>query len=179
MLEHKCFKTDCHNMTTNKKFCSKSCSNACNNGKVNRRKITPRYCKTCGKEIITKSYTKRLYCDEYCRSRSGFDWSKITFGDIKTRKYKQPSNNYRSIRDHSAHVYKKSGKPQACFNCGYDKHYHVSHIKPIILFSDDTPISVINSLDNLIALCPNCHWELDNGLIMLPLRGIEPAITPL
>jgi hypothetical protein len=23
---------------------------------------------------------------------------------------------------------------------------------------------VVNSLENLIALCPNCHWELDHGL---------------
>ena len=32
------------------------------------------------------------------------------------------------------------------------------------MFSEDTPVSVINTPDNLRWLCPNCHWELDNGL---------------
>ncbi len=26
-----------------------------------------------------------------------------------------------------------------------------------------------NNLSNLNILCPNCHWELDNGLLVLPL----------
>jgi hypothetical protein len=23
----------------------------------------------------------------------------------------------------------------------------------------------VNSLDNLVGLCPNCHWEFDHGLL--------------
>jgi hypothetical protein len=34
-------------------------------------------------------------------------------------------------------------------------------------FPLDTPISVVNSLDNLVGLCPNCHWEFDHGLLQL------------
>ena len=30
-------------------------------------------------------------------------------------------------------------------------------------FSDDAKISEINDIRNLIALCPNHHWEFDNG----------------
>jgi predicted restriction endonuclease len=25
----------------------------------------------------------------------------------------------------------------------------------------------VNSLDNLLGLCPNCHWEFDHGLLRL------------
>jgi len=77
----------------------------------------------------------------------------------------QHSNKYRRIRAHARYSYINSNRPKACENCAYDKHYEVCHIKPIRLFDMDTPISVVNALDNLIALCPNCHWELDNGLI--------------
>ena len=49
--------------------------------------------------------------------------------------------------------------------CGYDKHYEIAHIKPVSDFEDDALITEINSIDNLIALCPNHHWEFDNGLL--------------
>jgi hypothetical protein len=32
-------------------------------------------------------------------------------------------------------------------------------------FPLETPISVVNALDNLVGLCRNCHWEFDNGLL--------------
>ena len=51
------------------------------------------------------------------------------------------------------------------FRSGYDKHYEVCHIKAVSDFSEDTPITVINHIDNLVALCPNHHWEFDNGLL--------------
>ena len=34
-------------------------------------------------------------------------------------------------------------------------------------FDDSALISEINSKDNLIALCPNHHWEYDHGLLKL------------
>lgn len=48
-----------------------------------------------------------------------------------------------------------------CSSCGYDKHFEVAHIRPISSFSVETMVSTINSVENLIALCPNCHWEFD------------------
>jgi hypothetical protein len=52
-----------------------------------------------------------------------------------------------------------------CQNCGYEKHVELCHKKRITSFSDDTLIGIINSPDNLLVLCPNCHWEYDNGLL--------------
>ena len=54
-----------------------------------------------------------------------------------------------------------------CLSCGYSKHVEICHIKGISKHDDDTPISKINDLKNLITLCRNHHWELDNGLSSL------------
>ena len=51
-----------------------------------------------------------------------------------------------------------------CSKCPYDKHFEVGHIKPIKDFDESTLLSVINHPSNLIALCPNCHWEHDHNL---------------
>lgn len=44
-----------------------------------------------------------------------------------------------------------------CAICGYDKHVEIAHIKPVSDFADSCTIAEINSIDNLIALCPNHH----------------------
>ena len=70
-----------------------------------------------------------------------------------------------TIRKAARAKYTNSDKPKKCAICGYDKYYEVCHIKPVSEFDDDTLIEEINNIDNLIALCPNHHWEYDNGLI--------------
>ncbi|MFZ8310550.1 HNH endonuclease [Staphylococcus aureus] len=51
--------------------------------------------------------------------------------------------------------------------CGYAKHYEVCHIKAINQFDSNTRLSEVNDINNLVALCRNCHWELDHGLISI------------
>lgn len=145
------------------KFCSQSCSAIVAN-KNTKRKIY--YCKRCGKPIgygHDQCGYKQL-CDD-CNPFL-VDWSVITYGEMKSKRKYQVNSRIREI---ARTLYQKSGKPQKCMNCGYDKHYEVCHIKGISTHSDDTLISEINDLDNLIALCPNCHWELDHGLLDLQL----------
>jgi len=38
---------------------------------------------------------------------------------------------------------------------------------PIDSFSDDAIITDVNHVTNLVALCRNHHWELDNEIISL------------
>jgi 5-methylcytosine-specific restriction endonuclease McrA len=71
------------------------------------------------------------------------------------------------IRELARLAYKRSDKPKQCVVCGYQLHYEICHVIPISDFSIDTSISVVNALSNLIALCPNHHWELDNGYLTL------------
>ena len=67
-------------------------------------------------------------------------------------------------------VYRNNNGPDECAECGYDKHYEICHILPINSFTEDSNISEVNDFDNLVALCPNCHWEFDNGLLNISSR---------
>ena len=71
------------------------------------------------------------------------------------------------IRDNSRNKYLASDKPKECLMCGYNKHFHVCHIKAVKDFDLSTLISEVNHIDNLIALCPTHHWEFDNGYLRL------------
>lgn len=68
-----------------------------------------------------------------------------------------------TIQKHARSVYKKSDRAKCCIVCGYNKTYEVAHIKAVSDFDDDVLISEINNINNLIALCPNHHWEFDHG----------------
>lgn len=67
-----------------------------------------------------------------------------------------------SIRKNATDTYKNSDKPKCCLVCGYSKTYEVAHIKGVADFNGNSLISEINDISNLIALCPNHHWEYDN-----------------
>lgn len=154
----------CNQPTSNPKFCSRSCSSSINNSTHPRRKVEG-LCKTCKVPIKTRS----TYCKQ-CKPVA-LDYTSITLGDFQSYTYQRNSR----IREAARRNYRKSNKPQYCVVCGYDKHFEVCHIKGISSFPSTTPVSVINDLDNLTALCPNHHWELDNGLISNPSGLRSPS----
>ena len=85
----------------------------------------------------------------------------LTLQDLVTsNSYK--CNQHVLIRGRARTIAKNLGW-KSCSKCGYDKHIEIAHIKSINDFNSDTPISVINDITNLLPLCPNCHWEFDNG----------------
>lgn len=150
----------CDKETTNPKFCSSSCSASYNNLLYPRRKPEGE-CKICATPISTR-YT---YCSS-CKihSKQYVDWSQVTLSNMTGKRAYQKHSR---VRELARKAYNKSNKPKICYNCGYDKHIEVCHIKAISSFSEDIPITEINSLENLLALCPNCHWELDYGNLEL------------
>lgn len=77
-------------------------------------------------------------------------------------RYEQWQTARSIIQKKARQIYENSEKPKECVICGYDKHYEVAHIKAVSIFDDDVLISEINNEENLIALCPNHHWEYDN-----------------
>jgi len=85
--------------------------------------------------------------------------------------------SYRStIRKLAEKTYKDNNLTCECAVCGYNKHIEIAHIKAVADFDDNATIAEINDIDNLIGLCPNHHWEFDNGLLdITPYinRGIE------
>ena len=59
-------------------------------------------------------------------------------------------------------IYKNSNKEKYCIICQYKKTFEIAHIQSVSSFEDNVTISEINNIDNLIALCPNHHWEYDH-----------------
>lgn len=89
-----------------------------------------------------------------------------TKGELKERRCNYQS--YRSsIRKNAYEMFFNNCSDKKCAICGYDKHVEIAHIKPVSEFDDNTLISEINSIDNLIALCPNHHWEFDHGILKI------------
>jgi hypothetical protein len=146
----------CGASTPNPKFCSKSYAAKFNNRESPKRQRQDFFCQKCG---APARYRRK--CCEQCNPMNGADWS------TRTLLFARSFLDYHArIRQLARKNYYDSGRPRKCSKCGYSKHLEICHIKPIQDFDEDTPIAVINSLDNLVALCPNCHWEFDNGLLV-------------
>jgi len=60
-----------------------------------------------------------------------------------------------------------NGISKECKKCKYTLYVEVCHIKPIRDFGPDAILNEINNPDNLVYLCPNCHWEFDHGIFQL------------
>ena len=128
--------------TNRKKIMCHRCGEWCGSGR--------KYCKPCRDAVKTESKEHSL-----STKKSDAVYSK---GEI--------SNRYSLIRYHARETHLKHIK--TCQNCGYSKHIEICHIKPIKHFSEQATIKEINHIDNIIGLCPNCHWEFDHGLLKLP-----------
>ena len=73
------------------------------------------------------------------------------------------------IVKHSRMSHMNSNKSFKCAICGYDNHIDIAHIKAVKDFDNESKISEIDSVDNLIALCSHHHWEYDHGILKLEL----------
>lgn len=166
-------------------FCSHECHN-----KHQRKKRVKTTCAQCGKNITKtlKDYkkTKNSFCSSSCAAifnnkarprklktikikkikknkpkKNRFSIAALTKEELfKRRKNWQSARS--SITNLARKIYAKSNKPKCCSKCGYDKHYQIAHIKGVSEFSNKATVEEINNIDNLVALCPNCHWEFDN-----------------
>lgn len=162
------------------KFCNHSCAATYNNKlhpKINSTKVSSGLCLNCGNTILFKQrpnkqgYYRRKYCDlcvKYIRIKSRND--NILWECTKSELFKN-SLNWQSARSSiqrdARKRYIQSGNILHCAICGYSIHTDIAHIKSVNSFPDDTLISVINDPKNLIALCPNHHWEFDHNILKL------------
>jgi hypothetical protein len=148
----------CNNETKNKKFCSRSCSVSHNN-KVPKRKAATKHCAHCDIVLNPDGRECRLTVCKNC-NKNHVDWSTVTYRNITDKRIYQVHSRIRNV---ARRIYNKSNLPKCCVVCGHDKHYEVCHIKPISEHAPDDTVAIINDLRNLVALCPNHHWELDYG----------------
>lgn len=160
---HKCL--NCGRESPNPKFCSRACHLAFGTLKPKGpKKKQPRFCKYCGVPV-----TNRYRVCKDCNTNN-VDWGQRTLGDVRALAKYQWNGQIRRL---ARWVFRRAGLVLICANCGYDKHAEICHIRGISSFSDNTPVSVINDLNNLVALCPNCHWEFDHGLL-----SVEDILRP-
>ena len=133
-------------------FCSRSCSAKVNNIKFPKRKLS-KECRDCGIKISGRStFCKVCFENTRIGGKTKAEMTQVAKG----------GNTYRKIRHHARTSAKNHGllkKP--CDKCGYDKHVEICHIKSIKSFPDTSLLYEINHIDNLVQLCPNCHWEFD------------------
>ena len=144
----------CGTRTANAKYCSRSCANRVNGRLFPSRQRILRSCKHCG----TALQTRRTTCDS-CNP-SLVDWRMVQLQELKAKALQQYAAQIRSL---ARVAYRKSSRPKACAVCSYDVHYEVCHIKPIREFLPTNFVADVNRLNNLVALCPNHHWEFDHG----------------
>lgn len=154
-----------------KKYCNHSCAAKYYN-RYNHSPVTRNYrCKKCGCDISIYNSAKRKYCDQ-CKGIAGAESSSASGFHIADRSKGDVFNGYdnwqsarSAINRHAGRVLELSGDKKACRICGYDVFVDVCHIKPVASFGYASLIREINSLSNLIYLCPNHHREFDKKII--------------
>ena len=156
---------NCGKETKNPKFCNKSCSAIWTNKHYPKRK-TKKKCIICGESVISYRYNRcKTHWEEHKKSLSRTK----TIGEYRNKesiKNKHRSWIHSYVRNF-AKTWLKHLTKLPCANCGYIKHVELAHIIPLSSFPDNTLLEQVNSENNVIQLCPNCHWEFDNGLLKL------------
>lgn len=137
-----------------KKFCNHSCAAIYNGKRRVRIKVVKNNCLICGIPIRVNS----VYCRN-CYNANGLLIE--TKGSLKNRL--SPTSYGSIFVSHAKSIFTKSGKPNKCIVCGYDKHIDICHVKSIASFDDCATVGKINNIGNLVGLCPNHHWEYDKG----------------
>jgi len=137
------------------------------------RKTHRAQCKSCTRVAAKNQSSNKIcpQCSQKCWAKNGAvcgeckllnsqeRYKTLTLGDKTYDNHKYAKYSY--VRYFARKQGIDLGWTQCC-KCGYDKHFEVCHIKPISSFPPDTLLIDINHPDNLMALCPNCHWEFDN-----------------
>ena len=164
---NKCAHPKCQNFfnlkSQNQKYCSSTCANR---HRINRhREKLFAFCPLCGDKMAVNSSKCRKCCKSNLLTR--------TIGSMG----KNSTHRAARIRQHARKIWNDNGRFAQCYICGYNKHYEIAHVKPIASFSEDTTLSVVNHINNLLALCPTHHWELDNGILDLKDGALDPIRT--
>lgn len=134
-----------------------------------------RKCEECGSLLVRREKTEtnyafqhRRFCNRKCSCDSRCGW--ISGNPTKEHIFNNGKNwqsSRSSIRQNAEKVIKLSGRPMICKKCGYTNHVEICHIKSVSSFDKLSSLNEINSLDNLVLLCSNHHWEFDHGLLIL------------
>lgn len=174
----------CGAETTNPKFCSRSCSATYTNKANPKRKIT-RTCSKCDESVKDyRSYMCQKHFDEH-QAAKATNIAEKTLAEYYSSPsviHLHPSSKAAHVRNFARSWFKHLTK-LPCANCGYSLHVELCHIAPIRDFPETAKLNEVNAVDNIIQLCPNCHWELDNGHLdidsIVSREGFKPPTSSL
>lgn len=184
--EKRILKGDYNKSETKKFFCNHSCSAEYNN-KIrgynssnlwvrkdeNNKKRGYNQCPKCGE---LKTCTSKL-CKK-CSDKEKYLVKERTLGSyIDGKQYL--TSKCGEIRKDARRTIEESNVEKVCAFCKnheFDEILEVHHIKSILEFDSKTTINEINSLSNLVWLCPNHHKMIEKGLIKLSEGMINKEI---
>lgn len=112
-------------------------------------------CFTCETLILARF----KHCKQ-CIVKNKAKWENRTLEscqNIPSLKNQHRSSINCKVRARARSLFKTWIDRRICWNCGYNKHVELCHIKPISSFDSSSLISEINCNTNVIILCPNCH----------------------
>jgi hypothetical protein len=165
--------TEIKRSKTGKHYCSRSCSASKNNLFVQKNKPIKFVCTQCN-IIFTRNYKNRSnkICLQ-CKEQNG-NYQNILTNTIKNQTIKEycvsnnvhPSWRFARIRGLNR-SWNKQLTNNPCQVCGYKTHVELAHIKPLHSFKEHSLLSEVNNPNNILVLCPNHHWEFDNGGLLL------------
>lgn len=103
----------------------------------------------------------------YCKESETLFRTLQYYWELPSVKNKHASWKNCHVRVLARDWYAKSSVRRACLNCGYDKHIEICHIKPVSDFPGSATIFEVNNPENILTLCPNCHWEFDHQMLSI------------
>ena len=95
-----------------------------------------------------------------------------------SNKGKHPSWVFSWVRG-SNRIKNKKLREYPCQVCDYRVHVELAHIDAISSFPLETTLKAINKEENILVLCPNHHWEFDNGKLDKSLIRPRNELLPL
>lgn len=163
----------CDKYTTNLKYCTRSCAASMNNRLFPKRDPAKSIkCRRCKKFYHPKDLEGSSSC-KTCREdvvKNKEKYKRQTLGEFK-KKYENTGVHrswwYSEIRQLAREINKHRQKICQISSCQYSLHVEYCHIIAISDFKDTTTLAEISQESNIAILCPNHHWELDNGLLSL------------
>jgi hypothetical protein len=144
---------------------------------VKKRKYCNQICNGMSKKIKDE-YSHLIDKNERCKRRngivdrdsyeSGISILNKTKGDLFSDRANWQSARSSIQRSARNNYFDHFYSARCCkIGCDYSLHIDVAHIKPVSEFDDSVSIATINNPENLVGLCKNHHWELDNGYLLL------------
>lgn len=153
-------------------FCSRQCSGKYNTTGHTRHNPKIRTCKKCQGKYSTVGKHRSLHFCQKCAVKT-CNKAEVTKSLTIAYFFSRPSVKDKHPSWRASHIrllnreWNKNLRKLPCASCGYDKYVELAHRKAVSSFPLTATLGEVNSANNAIQLCPNCHWEFDKGFLKL------------